>query len=117
MAGSKQSTRFWQGLKFSLILLLFAAVLPEDAAQAQQLAFPGADGFGKYTTGGRGGTIYRVTNLNNSGPGSFRNGVEMKGARTIVLPFQELFTLQANFESAMVIYPFSGKQPPAMASR
>lgn len=84
MAGSKQSTRFWQGLKFSLILLLFAAVLPEDAAQAQQLAFPGADGFGKYTTGGRGGTIYRVTNLNNSGPGSFRNGVEMKGARTIV---------------------------------
>jgi pectate lyase len=48
------------------------------------IAFPGAEGFGKYTTGGRGGKIFIVSNLNDKGPGSFRDAAEAKEKRIIV---------------------------------
>ncbi|HSN61357.1 MAG TPA: hypothetical protein VLR49_10505, partial [Ferruginibacter sp.] len=48
------------------------------------VAFPGAEGFGKYTTGGRGGKVFVVSNLNDTGPGSFREAAENKVSRIIV---------------------------------
>ena len=48
------------------------------------IAFPGAEGYGKYTTGGRGGKTFIVANLNDKGPGSFREAAEAKGKKIIV---------------------------------
>ncbi len=56
-------------------LLISNFALYDNAAFAQLKAFPEAEGYGALVTGGRGGTVYHVTNLNNSGAGSLRDAV------------------------------------------
>src|SRR2546421_4511888 len=60
------------------------AARPTDLPQAAIPAFPGAEGGGKYSFGGRGGKVYVVTNLNDDGPESFRWACEQGGARIVV---------------------------------
>jgi hypothetical protein len=79
-------------MKHILVIILFAAlssckaqrVVETVTVDDRAVAFPGAEGFGKYTTGGRGGKVFIVSNLNDRGSGSFREAVEAKIPRIIV---------------------------------
>ena len=79
-----------------------AAALMSAAALAQAPAFPGAEGHGRYVTGGRGGKVIHVTNLNDKGTGSFRAAVTGNSKKIIVfdvagvIPLASDLTIGAN---------------------
>ncbi len=88
------------------------AAVPSDLPQAAVPAFPGAWGGGMYSHGGRGGRVLVVTNLNDSGPGSFREACETPGPRIIVFNVAGIIRLDERVRIRAPYVTISGATAP-----
>jgi pectate lyase len=80
--------------------------------KAKVPAFPGAEGGGAWTPGGRGGKVYVVSNLNDSGKGSLREAVEARGPRMVVFAVAGIIDLETPLAINHPFLTFAGQSAP-----
>ena len=102
----------------SLNYLIYSAlwmgilILAAGSATAQLPAFPGAEGFGKYVAGGRGGEVYKVTSLEDDGPGSLREALRQEGPKTIIFDVAGTIRLKSNLRTNLDDLTIAGQTSP-----
>src|SRR6516162_7000146 len=108
-----QTRRDASALAVALFVAGLSAGFPSRSdASSRVAAFPGAEGAGAFTPGGRGGRVYVVTSLEDSGPGSFREALLAKGPRTVVFETAGLITLQTPLEIDNPFLTIAGQTAP-----
>ena len=100
--------RMYKNHIFVLAVLIFAV----NSVIAQVKAFPSAEGYGAKSIGGRGGKVIEVTNLNDNGPGSFRNAVEDSVPRTVIFEVSGTIELKKELRIRNAYLTIAGQTAP-----
>lgn len=106
----RNSRTDWRSVFRPLIVAAFVAATSNTASALP--AFPGAEGFGSETRGGRGGRVIAVTNLDDDGPGSLRAACRAKGARIVVFRVGGTIRLKKHLRITEPFITIAGQSAP-----
>ena len=103
-------------IRWLALALLFntapQGLAPVGTPASDILAFPSAEGHGRFALGGRGGRVFHVTHLGDSGPGSLRAAIEARGPRTIVFETAGTITLASPLKVSQGRVTLAGQTAP-----
>jgi len=105
-------SRCIENLNGKQLLLFFITLFSAITLQAQLPAFPGAEGWGMYAKGGRGGVVLAVTNLNDNGPGSFRAAVMNPNPRIVIFQVSGTIELKSKLVITAPYLTIAGQTAP-----